>query len=281
MNKPIREQIIKEVDTFPTIPGSASELLSILRNPEVGVDRVEKVLRTDPGLTANILKLTNSPYFGFSNRIGSIKQAVLLLGHTRLKQIVMVSCVNSMMDGPVVGYDLPIGALWDHSIAVSVAAEGLVRELKIKNAEEIFTAALLHDLGKMILGKFVDRHVEAFDEISDEEMPHEMAEKDILGIDHAEVGAMLLTRWGLPAGIVEAARWHHDPEGGENTSIMTDVVHMADVLSLMAGIGVGREGLRYQMSSGVTSRLGIRSQQIERVASGTIQWMAELADVQG
>lgn len=281
MNQPILDQIMEEVNTFPSIPGSASELLSVLRNPEVEIDRIEQVLRTDPGLTANILKLTNSSYFGFANRIGSIRQAVLLLGHVRLRQIVMVSCVNSVMDGPVAGYELPIGALWDHSIAVSVAAEGLVRELEIRNAEEIFTAALLHDLGKLILGKYVERHAEAFDSISDKEMPHELVEKEILGIDHAEVGAVLLEAWGLPEGIVAAVRWHHDPESAGRPQTMTDIVHMADVLSLMAGFGVGREGLRYQMSSEATRRVGIRSAQIERVASGTMQWMAELAEVQG
>jgi len=281
VKKIVLEQIMKKVDAFQSIPGSATELLSLLRNPEVEVARVEKVLRNDPGMTANILKLTNSAYFGFPSRIGSIKQAVLLLGHLRLKQLVMVSSVNAVMDEPIAGYDLPMGELWNHSIAVSVTAEGLVRELKSIDAEEIFTAALLHDLGKLILGNFVEEHLDRFDSISDNDMPYEMVEKEILGIDHAEVGAILLQKWGLPAGIVEAVRWHHDPTAADSQNVITDIVHMADVLCLMAGFGVGREGLCYQLSSEVTNRVGIRSYQIEKVASGTIQWMQEISEAHG
>ena len=140
------------VNSFPGMPGTAVKLLGLIDDPAMRVSQIEEILRQDPGLTANVLRLANSAYFGIPSKIGSIRQAVTLLGLKRLIQLVIAACVNAIMDKPVSGYDLPPGELWRHSIAVSVAAEGLVKELKGKAAEEIFTAALLHDVGKLVLG---------------------------------------------------------------------------------------------------------------------------------
>ena len=272
-------QIMAKVDLFPSVSDTATELFSLLQDAEVEAAAIEKVLRKDPGLTANILKLTNSPYFGFTSRIGSIKQAVTLLGHQRLRQVVMVSCVSSIMGQPVAGYGLDGGELWRHSIAVSVAAEGLVKELKLAGPHEYFTAALLHDLGKLVLGGFVEENIGPLDRLSEEETPFELVEKKVLGIDHAEVGARLLEKWALPADIVDAVRWHHDPDAAPVPNRLTDIVHLADGLCLMAGIGIGREGLQYQLSAEATSRCGLNGWQIERVASGTIQAMESISGI--
>ena len=148
-------QIASLLKAFPSMPGAAVKLLALIDDPEVNVARIEKILRQDAGLTANLLKLANSAYFGIPSKVGSVRQAVLLLGLKRLIQMVIASCVSAIMDKTVPGYDLPPGELWRHSLAVTVAAEGLVKELKVEHADEIFTAALLHDIGKLVLGEFV------------------------------------------------------------------------------------------------------------------------------
>ena len=140
-----------QVNAFPSMPAAAEKLLSLLENPNTSAIQIEEILRFDPGLTANVLKLTNSAYFGFPSKIGSVSQAVVLMGSKRLVQLVLASCVHSVMEKPVAGYDLPPGELWRHAIAVSVAAEALVKELKIPAADVVFTAALLHDVGKLVL----------------------------------------------------------------------------------------------------------------------------------
>ena len=124
------------------MPGAAVELLALIDDPDVSVSQIEDILRKDAGLTANILKLANSAYFGIPCKVGSVRQAVLILGLKRLIQMVIASCVGAIMDKPVPGYDLPPGELWRHAIAVSVAAEGLVKELGIGANEEIFHTAL-------------------------------------------------------------------------------------------------------------------------------------------
>ena len=121
------QHILAEVKAFPSMPDVAAKLVRLLNNTDSTAAQIEKVLRYEPGLTANVLKLTNSAYFGVPTKVGSVKQAIVLLGWKRLSQIVIPLCMGGIMGKPVPGYDLPPGGLWRHSIAVSVAAETLTR----------------------------------------------------------------------------------------------------------------------------------------------------------
>jgi len=273
------EKITGLINTFPGMPLAALKLLALMDDPGVTVPQIEEILRQDAGLTANLLKLANSAYFGIPSKVGSVRQAVILLGLKRLIQMVIAACTSAIMGRSVPGYDLSAGELWRHSLAVSVAAEGLVRELKLDAAEEIFTAALLHDVGKLILGQFVQEDYHKIELALTQGVPFETAEAIVLGTDHATVGAEVLSRWSLPADIVNAVRWHHGPEKAPRTDAMLDVVHVANMLCLMIGIGVGREGLQYMPSENVTQRLGLSAAHLERVASQTLQWANELSQV--
>ena len=263
------------------MPGTAVRMLSLLNNPDISFSQIEEILRYDPGLTANVLRLTNSAYFGFSSKIGSVRQAVVLLGAKRLIQLVLTSCVHAVMKKSVAGYDLPAGELWRHSIAVSVAAEALVKELRIPAADFVFTGALLHDVGKLALSDFVKDDLQKIEDMAAQGIAFEVAEQCVLGINHAEVGALILENWSFPPEIVRAVLWHHAPDAVEETNNLIDIVHVANVLSLMVGSGVGREGLRYQPSAAATRRLGLKPFQLEKVASQTWQWVNELPDVFG
>ena len=273
------QAIMAKVSSFPSMPGAAAKMLSLLNNPDISISQIEEILRFDQGLTANVLRLTNSAYFGFSAKIGSVRQAVVLLGAKRLIQLVLTSCVHSVMQKSVEGYDLPAGELWRHSIAVSVAAEALVKELRIPVADFVFTAALLHDVGKLALSDFVEGDLQKIEDTASPGIPFEVAEQFVLGIDHAEVGALILENWSFPPEIVRAVQWHHAPDAVEKTDSLIDIVHVANVLSLMVGTGMGREGLRYQPSVAATKRLGLKPFQLEKVVSQTCQWVSELSDL--
>ncbi len=235
---PKKNSIGAQVDKFPGMPGAAVKLLALMDDPGVSMPQIESILRQDPGLTANLLRLANSAYFGVPSKIGSVRQALMLLGLKRLVQLVIATCTGALMGQTVPGYDLSAGELWRHALAVSVAAEGLVRELKLDAAEEIFTAALLHDVGKIILGQFVQDDYAKILLALDQGLPFETAESIVLGANHAEIGAQVLSKWSLPESIVNAVRWHHDPEKAECVDPMLDVVHVANMLCLMIGIGV-------------------------------------------
>ena len=170
-------------------------------------------MRHDPGLAANVLRLANSAFFGIPSQVTSLKQAIVLLGVKRFYNIAVAACMNKKMDPAVEGYGLSPGELWLHSIAVSTTAEALAKSRKFDEANDFFTPALLHDLGKLVLGKFVKAEQSKIDSLVAKGVPFVFAEKEVLKWDHAEIGALILSNWSFPDDLINAVRWHHNPEG--------------------------------------------------------------------
>lgn len=273
------DQIVSDIKSLPSVPGIAGKILALLNNTETTSRQIEENLRYDPGLTANILKIANSSYFGFAGRVGSVRQAVLMLGSRRIIQIVMASCVNAILEKPIPGYDLSPGELWKHSLAVSVASEGLMKTLKISDVGNVFTAGLLHDIGKLVLGNYIQGDLDEIEKIIAAGASFESAVQQVVGTDHAEIGANILNQWSFPPDLVEVVRWHHEPGRGNSTTLFLDIVHVANVICMMMGIGAGREELQLEPSPLSIKRLELKLKHIEIVASQTLQWVQELEDI--
>lgn len=271
-----RSLIVSSVNAFPAISPTANSLLVLLAKPNANAADVERAVRYDPGLTANILKLANSAYFGIPGGIASVSQAVTRVGWRRMYQLTVAATVNAMMEKPVPGYQLAPGALWRHSVAVAVAAETLARENGLQMPEETFTAALLHDAGKLVMGKFVEPYFDLIEMAVSRGLSFDQAEREVLATDHAEVGAWVLEHWSLPAGIVEAVRCHHRPDAASPRSLLIDVVHLADVFCLILGIGVGNDGIQYMPSMGAMARLGLKPDRMRSAADRTLRGVEEL-----
>jgi putative nucleotidyltransferase with HDIG domain len=262
---------MSKVRSFPGMPATAGKLLPLLKNPDSDTSKIADILRYDPGLTANILKLTNSAYFGIPAKISSVRQAILLLGWKRLIQLVMTMCMSDLMKDSVEGYDLPKGELWRHSIAVSVASDVLVKGLNISEADEVFTAALLHDIGKLVLGDYVKEDMPKIDAMVAKGISFEVAEYIVLGTDHAEIGAKILKSWSFPTPLVEAVHWHHDANSCSGHCLMSDIVHTADILGQMAGYGKKNADREPAAISEVLERLGLTSEDLPPLAEQTAE----------
>jgi putative nucleotidyltransferase with HDIG domain len=274
-------RVMLEVEAFPGMPVTAAKLLPLLKDSDSSAADIESILKYDPGLTANILKLTNSAYFGIPTRVSSVRQAIVLLGWKRLLQVVTTICMSPLMKKSVPGYDLRSGQLWQHSIAVSVAAEILVKALKINDADEVFTAALLHDVGKLILGSFVKKDLEQIEIMVTKGITFDVAESMVLGTNHAEVGGQILHKWSFPADLVNAVQWHHDPESCENGCVLSDIVHVANTLGLMTGFGKAEEGIGIEPFGVVADRLGLKATHLEAMAQQTVDGIKKLSDLWG
>ena len=272
------KEILAKIKSFPSMPATGAKMLKILEDPDTSVDEIEDILRHDPGLTGNVLKMANSAYFGIPSKVASTRQAVLLLGIKKLIQLVIASCVNAVMDKPVPGYNLPPGDLWRHSIAVSIAAESLVKDKKNIEGNDIFTPALLHDIGKLILGHFVKEEQEAIEKIAGQGVPYVVAENMVLGTDHAEVGAQILTQWSFPSEVIDAVRWHHDPDFPEQSGASNDIVYLANLLCQANGGGSQAETPCCDLSPSVIKRLGLDVNQFEAIKTRVVQWVDELSD---
>ena len=278
MNDTKFNHILSKVKSFPTMPGAGAKMLSLLEEPDTEISEIEEILRYDPGLTANVLKLANSAYFGIPSKIGSLRQAVIVLGLKRLIQLVVASCVSAVMDKSVHGYGLPAGDLWRHSIAVSIAAEAMVKDKKRTVSQDVFTPALLHDVGKLVLGTFVKDELEAIESIAAKGVPFVVAENMILGTDHAEIGAQILSNWNFPPGVINAVRWHHDPDSPETSNKQMDIVYLANLLCQTTDTSGEAGGQSVELSPAVIERLGVRLNQFEAISDKIAQWVDELSD---
>ncbi len=274
----ILAKIMLRVSSFPSMPQAGVKLMALLEQKDIAIDEITQVMRYDPGLTANVLKLANSAYFGIPSKIGSLKHAVMFLGLKRFTQIVVAACVSDHMAGAVEGYDLPTGELWRHSIAVSSTAEKLAKYTKNITADDVFTPALLHDMGKLVLGTFVKEEFHNIKKIAAQGVPIEVAENMVLGTDHAEIGAQILANWSFPSDVIDAVRWHHNPERIKNSKLQTEIVYLSNLLCQSCGDGDSAESKSLMPSTVVLDRLGIKSDQYELISNKVSIWMNKLAD---
>ena len=223
----------------------------MIQDPKVPSGRIAQAIEYDPSLTTNVLRLANSSFFGFHRSVSTVKDALFRLGTNQVFQLVVAATVGKMAQTPVNGYDLSSGDLWDHLVGTAIASIKLAQNLKLKIPSYTFTAALTHDVGKVVLGTFVEVNAESIrDHAYKEKMSFEQAERKVLEIDHAEVGALLLEHWNLPEDLVDVVRWHHQPEEyrGKDPHA-ANVVHVANVMCLMAGVGAGLDALSYKPSA--------------------------------
>ncbi len=273
-----RQDILAQVTAVPSLPAVVVKLKEYLNDPEVNFTSLARVIELDPGLTANVLQLSNSAYFGWRGTISSVRDAISRLGTSRIFQMVLCMSVAPLVRRPVKGYGLTAEQLWDHSIAAAICSEQIAFKLQLSCANQAFTTGLLHDLGKIVLGTFVEIDDQPIREVvASDQLTFDEAERMVLGIDHAEAGAHLLRAWNLPEDVVAAARWHHDP-GRNDTSYqdLVDVTHCADSICLKGGWGAGREALQYRLNEQSAVRLGLEEKMVEGVTAQVVTGLEEL-----
>ena len=238
-----RERILSKLSSVAAIPTASAELVQLVQEPDAPNSKLAQAIEYDPSLTSNLLRLANSAYFGFPGAVSTVRDAIFLLGKNETFQLVVASVVGKMTQQPVRGYGHSPTELWDHLMGVAVVSRRLGEALHPKIPSYTFTAGLLHDIGKIVLGTFGDVDPEPIMERAEQEdIDLVSAERQILGIDHAEVGARLLESWNVPAYLAEVVRWHHEPEKDPGQAIVSGLVHVADALCIEAGIGTNANG---------------------------------------
>jgi putative nucleotidyltransferase with HDIG domain len=274
----IPDKILQKVSAFPNMPKAGIKLRALLSEKNVSIDEIERILRHDPGLAANVLRLANSAFFGIPARVTTLKQAVILLGVKRFSKIAVAACTNKIMNTAVECYGLSPGELWLHSIAASTIAEVLAKNRKLDETNDFFTPALLHDLGKLVLGKFVKAEQPKIDSLVVKGVPFDIAEKEVLKTDHAEIGALILSKWSFPDDLINAVRWHHNPEGSENSNLHPGIVYLANLMCHSNGDSESDEEQLNMPYSSVLDRLHIEIEQYEVFAEKARNWMKKLSD---
>ena len=281
----ISDDIRTKISSFPSMPQAAIKLRELLKEDDVPLNKIENILRQDPGLSANILRLANSAHFGLSSKVGSLKKAVMLLGLKRFEQIAFSAYMEKSMDKAVEGYGLSPGELWLHSIVVATTAEAIAKYLKIPDPNEVFIPALLHDMGKLILDSFVKTNLKSIQSLVAKGESWVRVENMIFGTDHAEIGALLLEKWSFPIEVVNSVRWHHDPEylssthnRLQNPNMQSDIVYLSNLIFQSNGNNTSVDGKTVNPSSEVLERLGIKFDQYEKIAEKALSWESEITN---
>jgi len=254
-----RREILQQVDTMPQLPAAVARVLQLAQDPHSSIPQIMEAMETDPGLTAEALRLANSAYFAGPRKIASLRDAGVLLGVSRIVQLVLAAALFPIATKPVAGYNLQQGELVEGLLGVAVGTEVLANTLGHIPPNHAFTAGLLHDIGKIAMGDLVLRcQQEIRDCAMVEGMTFEKAERFILGIDRAEAGASLLRSWSIPDEVTQVVRWHMQPDSApEDAQFVVDLVHIARMMAAEAGLGVGSDGLQYAPSTGSIRRLGL------------------------
>lgn len=255
--------IVKDVDQLPAFPAVIARAAAVLTNPQANLADAEKVVRQDEALSSAILKLGNSSRYGVGGRTLNIQQSLARIGRTTAMTLVMSMKLSGYMERAGQAYGLRRRALWHGSLFGAACAEQIAARLRNCDPSEAYLCALMRDIGKLAVD--CHAHVTHVDpphewnahEHGGETTPYVKLERDALGADHAEIGAALAEKWGLPAPLPDAIRFHHQPPppGEPNHHPLFDTVHAADILCLGTGLGVGNDGLRYRIAPHVRSTI--------------------------
>ena len=275
-----REQIEQHLDSFPEMPPMCQNLLGYLDDPEVDFTTIKDIIQFDPGLTANVLKMANSVHFAAARPINSLQTALARLGTKSIFELILSLTISSRLLDSLPGYGLRANDLLRHSIWTAVASQELGSILGMQHTGMIFTIGLLHDLGLLLLDPFIKTERLSFNNAFEkQEKSFDQAERDILGMDHAEAGARILARWQLGPEVVAGVRWHHQPDQASEYEEIIYLIHLADMLSLSEGIGTGMYGLQFAVSPETVKTLGLRKKHLESAASTTLDKMRELESI--
>jgi putative nucleotidyltransferase with HDIG domain len=229
--RPELRSILPKIQEVPTLAGTYQQVFETLLDPNYSNEKVGTLISRDPSLTAQVLKVVNSAYFALSRPVQSAVEAIGILGAARLQALVMSSRAFCFIDEDVCQGFSP-SREWEHSLAVSACAQDLAAQLGISggHTEAVFTAAVLHDLGKLLLAANIpEQYAAILTEARGRGLDLWKVEREALGFSHAELGACLLGVWGLSLPIIASVAWHHQPADAPDPMLPPlQVVHAAD-----------------------------------------------------
>jgi len=228
---------IKKVSDLPTLPAIAAELLRMVHDPRSSMPQLASIIERDPALSTKVLRVVNSPFYGLRQKIGDLDRALVILGMREIVNLVsglLVFRTFSKHRGPT--FDRQ--AFWLHSAACGVISRAIAGKLGYRFAGEDFVGGLIHDIGKIVLDQFVhEDFMRALNLAEARKMPLYVAEEEVLGIAHSQVGEWLAMTWGLPETLVEVIAEHHCVELATGNPLLVATVHVANQICKIKGLG--------------------------------------------
>ncbi|KAA0893264.1 HDOD domain-containing protein [Oryzomonas rubra] len=251
------ERLVEQTRTIYSLPYFYERFNEAINHPRSSIADIAKIIIEDQGLTARILKLANSPLFGYYSRVDSITKAVTIIGTQQLRDLAFAASAMGVFKG--IPDDLMNMALfWRHSIACGIIARNLATCLRESNVERFFVAGILHDVGQLILCAAIPETAGELLALSRSRQEHyHHTERDQLGFDHADLGGALLQAWKLPANIFEPVACHHTPRSAAQFPLESAIVHLAEIVCQAFEFGASGEWCVSPLDPAAWDRLGM------------------------
>lgn len=258
------DEILRSIENIPAIPSIIMKISGMLKDDNYSVDALAEQIKYDQAIAANILKMSNSVYFASRHRISTIRDAVVYLGQDNLVRVIQTAGVSRLFKQRGPGYTDTAKELWEHSVAVALMSQILARKILKREDETLYLAALLHDVGKVIMGEFVHASLERIMAlVSQQKQSFLEAEEEVIGINHAELGGRIADYWHYPQQIEAALAYHHRPDLAQSDEDIIWLVFLADQICMMAGITGGMDGLAHRGVGDVMKRYSFYEKDLE------------------
>lgn len=271
---------LDQIDRLLTLPQVVTQINELVESNTASAADLHRVIKADPVLSAKLLRLVNSAYYGLPGRVGSLEKAVILLGVAAVKNLAIAASIEQLfagirLPGPMTGRDL-----WMHCLAVATGARELAQRAGMQHLDEVFMAGLIHDLGLLAAAQ-VSPH--DFAEVAQHCMASDAnwnaVELEILGVDHCRSGARLSERWHFPEYLNEMILDHHDWPDRPESSQMTGIVYLADTMASGLGEGFTFTAHRQTTDQSMLERVGISEQDLSEVWQNLPSHVDDLAGI--
>lgn len=251
------QALVDSANQLYTLPTIYYQVDTAINDPVSTATRIGKIISEDAGLSARLLRVVNSAYFGLPSRIDTISRAVTVIGTHQLRDLILATSVIESFRG-IPDSLVDMESFWRHSIATGVAARIIATYLREPNVERFFVGGLLHDIGSLLTYAQIPRDEAAvLKHCAETDVLLHVAERELLGYDHAEVGGLLLKSWKLPTALADMARCHHAPHKSSQHAAEVAVIHVADIISHALELGSNGEKFVPPLESSAWDRLGL------------------------
>ena len=263
-NKEIAKRLSASIEKMPSLPTTVTKVIELANDLNSSPRDLLKVIQLDPVLTAKVLKLINSAFFGMPNKV-SLKQAVVMLGINTIKNLALsTAIIGQMGKSKIMVKRFDQHRFWEHSLCTGIAAKKICRKIESdpRLRDEYFVAGLVHDIGKVVMALALPQWFTTIIEHAHaNQLSSVRAETDKMGIDHAEVGSMLARKWSLSENLVDSTRFHHLPE--ENHHKLVWVVHLANCFVEKMGYKISDDFVDSWLHEKTYEIIGLSEQEIE------------------